>query len=138
MTDRPDLAAMVVPLGRELLAAEQEVLDRHDVTMWGYIVLTALCDNPIRTQSALAAAIGADKTRIIPVLDDLAERSMIGRRPDPDDRRARLLEITTRGRDIQRRIQREIQNGERAWLDRLTPTQRTHFLAALEALSTAN
>jgi DNA-binding MarR family transcriptional regulator len=135
VTDRRDLAAMVVPLGRDLLAAEQIVLDRHGVTMWGYIVLTALRDKPIRTQSALAEAIGADKTRIIPVLDDLAAALLIDRRPDPDDRRARLLELTERGRALQHEIQREIQHNERAWLDRLTPIQREHFIAALQTLS---
>jgi hypothetical protein len=73
--DRPDLGAMVVRLGRALIAAERPALAAHGVSMWGYAVLSALADEPMRTQAALARAIGADKTRIIGTLDEL-------RRPD--------------------------------------------------------
>ena len=83
---RPDLAAMLAPLIRELIAAELPVLNTHGLSMWGYSVLLALDDSPMRTQAALAEAIGADKTRIIPTLDDLQAKGHIERRPDPDDR----------------------------------------------------
>src|ERR1700712_3857384 len=82
---RADLAAMVVPLGRQLMDAEGPVLERNGLTMWAYIVLSALGDAGPPTQSALAEAIGADKTRIIAVLDDLQGRGLIDRRADPDD-----------------------------------------------------
>ncbi|MDN3359383.1 MarR family transcriptional regulator [Actinomadura sp. DC4] len=49
-------------------------------------MLGALRDRPTRTQAALAAAINADKTRLIPVLDDLQRRGLIEREPDPADR----------------------------------------------------
>jgi hypothetical protein len=89
-TTRQDLAAMVVPLGRALVAAELPALRAHGLSMWAYAVLLGLADEPVRTQAALAQAIGADKTRIIGVLDDLEQRHLIQRRPDPADRRARL------------------------------------------------
>lgn len=80
-TDRPDLAAMLVPLCRALVDAERPVLDAHGLAMWAYSVLLHLDETPIRTQAALAEAIRADKTRIIPVLDDLEARGLIHRRP---------------------------------------------------------
>jgi DNA-binding MarR family transcriptional regulator len=55
--------------------------------MWGYVVLTVLAEQPVRTQAALAQSIGADKSRIIGVLDELQERGLIQRRADPADRR---------------------------------------------------
>ena len=72
--ERADLGAMVVRLGRRLIAMEEPILARHEITMWAYIVLSALRDRSMRTQAALAAGIGADKTRLIPVLDDLQRR----------------------------------------------------------------
>src|ERR1700710_2867278 len=116
---RPDLAAMLAPLVRALMAAEQPVLEAHGLTMWGYVVLLALDQSPMRTQAALAEAIGADKTRIIPTLDDLQTRGHIERRPDPDDRRVRLLAITQRGRTVKDTVQAEIQRGEERWLGEL-------------------
>ena len=80
---RPDLAAMLGPLLRDLIAAEEPVLAAHEVSMWGYVVLLALDRSSMRTQAALAAAIGADKTRIIRDLDELQQRGLIERMADP-------------------------------------------------------
>ena len=132
---RPDLAAMLAQLTRETLAAEQPVLAAHDLPMWGYIVLSALDRSPIRTQAALAEAIGADKTRIIPILDELQERGYIERIPDPDDRRARLLAITESGRSIKTAAQVDIQRGEERWLGRLSTNDRSVFLRVLRQLT---
>lgn len=132
---RPDLAAMLAPLIRELIAAEEPVLHAHGLTMWGYVVLTALDRSSMRTQAALAAAIGADKTRIIATLDDLQEDGYIERRPDPDDRRVRLLAITDAGRRVKSAVQDEIQRGEERWLGELSAEERQTFLRVLERLT---
>jgi DNA-binding MarR family transcriptional regulator len=132
---RPDLAAMLAPLIRELIAAELPVLKAHDLSMWGYSVLLALDESPMRTQAALAEAIGADKTRIIPTLDELQAKGHIERRPDPDDRRVRLLAITESGRQVKDAVQAGIQRGEERWLSVLSATDRRVFLRALQEMT---
>ncbi|MGB8406194.1 MAG: MarR family transcriptional regulator [Mycobacterium sp.] len=134
-TRRSDLAAMLAPLLRELIAAEQPVLDAHGVTMWGYIVLLALDHTPMRSQVALAEAIGADKTRIIRTLDELQDDGYIERTPDPEDRRVRLLAITKAGRKLKDAVQDDIQRGEERWLGDLTAEERGVFLRVLARLS---
>ncbi len=126
---------MLAPLLRELIAAEEPVLAAHGVSMWGYVVLSALDGSPIRTQAALAAAIGADKTRIIRDLDELQQRGLIARMPDPDDRRVRLLAITDAGRALKNAVQAEIQRGEERWLGELNAEERRTFLRVLERLA---
>jgi DNA-binding MarR family transcriptional regulator len=126
---------MLAPLARELIAAELPVLDAHGLSMWGYSVLLALDRSPMRTQAALAEAIGADKTRIIPTLDELQERGHIERRPDPDDRRVRLLAVTDSGRAAKNAAQEAIQRGEERWLARLSADERRVFLRALRQLT---
>lgn len=132
---RPDLAAMIVPLGRALTSAELPVLRAHDLSMWAYIVLLALDEAPVRGQSALAQAIGADKTRIIGVLDDLQERGLIERRPDPGDRRAHLLALTPAGRRLRDSAQAGIRRAEDRLLSRIPQEDRSAFLRVLRALS---
>lgn len=132
---RPDLAAMLVRLTRQTVAAELPVLAAHGLSMWGYIVLSALDRSPIRTQAALAEVIGADKTRIIPTLDELQEHGYIERIPDPDDRRARLLAITESGRSIKDAAQVDIQRGEERWLGQLSTNDRSVFLRVLRQLT---
>jgi DNA-binding MarR family transcriptional regulator len=132
---RDDLAAMLHPLLRDVVAAEQPILVAHDVSMWGYVVLSALDQSPVRTQAALADAIGADKTRIIPTLDELQQKGYIERRPDPDDRRVRLLEITPSGREVKNAVQVDIHRAEERWLSELTAQEREVFLRALERMN---
>ncbi|MFI0820618.1 MarR family winged helix-turn-helix transcriptional regulator [Streptomyces sp. NPDC021098] len=133
-TSRPDLAAMVVPLGRALMAAEQPVLDAHGLTMWGYAVLSHLEETPIRTQAALAEAIHADKTRIIAVLDDLESRELLTRRPDPKDRRARLLSLTPEGRRLRDTVRAAVRDGEERLLGQIPAADREAFLRTLSVL----
>ncbi|MEV6599252.1 MarR family transcriptional regulator [Actinoplanes sp. NPDC051346] len=136
MENRADLGAMVMRLGRRILAMERPILAAHAISMWGYIVLTALHDRPMRTQAALAAGIGADKTRLIAVLDDLQRRELIEREPDPADRRVRLLRLTEAGRLLQQRIQADIRTAEDQLLGTLQESDRTALLTALAALHT--
>jgi DNA-binding MarR family transcriptional regulator len=103
--------------------------------MWGYVVLLALDRSSMRTQAALAEAIGADKTRIIRTLDDLQGSGHIERRPDPDDRRVRLLAITESGRAVKNSVQADVQRGEERWLGELSNHERTVFLEVLQRLT---
>ena len=124
---------MLAPLLREMIAAEEPILEAHGLTMWGYVVLLALDRSSMRTQAALAAAIGADKTRIIRTLDDLQDDGYIERRPDPDDRRVRLLAITDAGRRVKDAVQAEIQRGEERWLGELSRRGATGLPAGARA-----
>lgn len=126
---------MLYPLVQSLIAAELPVLEAHGVTMWGYGVLSALDDGPVRTQAALAEEIGADKSRIIGTLDELQAAGLISRTPDPDDRRVRLLSITESGSRVRRSARAGIQANEDRLLAQLSPGDRAGFLRAIEVLS---
>lgn len=128
---------MLYPLVRTLIAEELPVLATHEISMWGYSVLTALDETPVRTQAALAEAIGADKSRIIGTLDELQDTGLIDRTPDPDDRRVRLLSITTQGRRVRRAVRRDIRVREDRLLAKLPAKDREAFLRVLQQLHAA-
>jgi DNA-binding MarR family transcriptional regulator len=132
--NRRDLAAMFAPLTRALIAREEPVLRAHDISMWGYIVLTALVEQPVRTQAALAQAIHADKSRIIGVLDELQERGLIHRQPDEADRRVHLLSLTPAGDRLRRSVEAGIRRREEEVLAMLPPADREVFLQSLKTL----
>ncbi|MFF4128628.1 MarR family winged helix-turn-helix transcriptional regulator [Microbispora rosea] len=135
MSDRPDLAAMAAPLTRALMAAETPILREHGLSMWAYAVLLRLDERPVRTQAALAESIGADKTRIISVLDELQRRGLIERSPDPADRRVRLLSITPEGRRLRDAAQAGIRRMEERLLSRLPDDDKEAFVRVLRVLS---
>jgi MarR family transcriptional regulator, organic hydroperoxide resistance regulator len=133
---RRDLAAMVVPLARALMAAEEPVLRAHQVSMWGYVVLTALAEQPVRTQAALAQSIGADKSRIIGVLDELQDRGLIQREPDAADRRVHMLSLTEAGSRLRESVRDAIQRQEEELVLAVLPdADRAAFIRALQILS---
>lgn len=126
---------MLFPLGRALIALEEPIITANGLTMWAYSVLVGLGDEPVRTQAALAEAIGADKSRLIPILDELQDRGLITRKPDPADRRVRLVAITEEGKRLRDRTQTAIQRAEDDLLDTLPPEDRRAFLRSLRLLS---
>ena len=130
-----DLAALMAPLARDLIRAEEPVLAANGLTMWAYAVLLALTAQPARSQAALAGQIGADKTRLIAILDDLQKRRLIERYPDPADRRSHLLAATPEGRRTSAKTQQEIQDQEDELLAHLSREDRAALFRALQVLS---
>ena len=78
--------ALGVRLRRELNAAGFPVRQAH-----GY-VLRALHARPL-SLTALAELLGVTKQAAGQVVDEMVERGLVERRPDPHDRRAKLLAI---------------------------------------------
>src|ERR1700677_2338056 len=117
---------MVGAVARELISFEEPVLAGHRVSMWGYIVLCALAEQPVR--------IRADRCRIISVLDELQQSSLIQRQPDPADRRVHQLSLTPAGDKLRLSVQSGIRRNEERLLAHLPDADRAAFLRSLQAL----
>ena len=65
--------------------------------------------------SDLAARMKVTKQALNYILGDLERLGYIERRPDPDDRRARRLALTDRGRELVPIIRGAVSNTEREW-----------------------
>ena len=59
---------------------------------------------PMR-QKDLAAALFLDGSSIVRILHNLEAAGLIARQEDPDDRRAKAVVVTAKGRDLARRIE---------------------------------
>lgn len=98
-----DLTWLLHRAAQRLRATLDHVARSHGLTggVRDWIVLTALRGGPRRTQLALARALGLDKTTLTSLLDRLEAAGLVVRTLDPDDRRARIPEITAAGRRLQ-------------------------------------
>jgi DNA-binding MarR family transcriptional regulator len=133
--DRDDLGAMFARITRRLIAAERPLLARHGLSMWAYIALSQVVRAPAGTQLELARAIHYDKTRLIALLDELERDGLLTRRPDPADRRARVIEITAEGRRRHAAARASIRAMEEDVLAGLDDDRRAALLEALAELS---
>jgi DNA-binding MarR family transcriptional regulator len=111
-----DLGALLSRATRRLIEEEQPVLAAHGLSMWSYIVLSRLAAAPAETQLSLATEIGYDKSRLIGLLDELERDGLLTREPDPQDRRAKIVNLTAAGRSRQAAAQRDIGRMERRLL----------------------
>jgi DNA-binding MarR family transcriptional regulator len=134
VSEREDLGAQFARVTRRLIALEMPLLDEHELTMWEYAVLLRLRSSPAETQLELARSIRYDKTRLIGLLDGLAERGLLVRAPAAGDRRARVVNLTDRGRERVEAARRDIHQMED---ELLTPTQRQALQALLDRLTNA-
>jgi DNA-binding MarR family transcriptional regulator len=133
--ERQDLAALLHRLAKALVAAELPLLERHGLGMWAYVVLTELSGGAAPTQLALARAVDVDKTKMVAIIDGMEAEGLVSRRPDPDDRRARIIEPTAEGRKRWRAARAAIRRMEDDFLAELPPTRRSTMLTALRDLS---
>jgi DNA-binding MarR family transcriptional regulator len=51
-----------------------------------------------QSQQAIGQAIGAPASRMVAIVDELEQRGLVERRPDPGDRRVRAVHLTKEGR----------------------------------------
>lgn len=126
---------MCARLTRRLINAERPLLAAHGLTMWQYIVLSELVGGPVQNQLALARAIAYDKTRLASLLEDLEADRLISRRPDPADRRGRVVSLTDVGKRRQAAAAKAIREMEDALLEPLDESARIGLFEALTELS---
>ncbi|GCB44860.1 MarR family winged helix-turn-helix transcriptional regulator [Streptomyces sp. NL15-2K] len=93
-----DLHWLFARLKQGLAGAETSVVREHGMSLWGYTVLMAIVEAPMRSQLSLAQAVSVDKSKLVLVIDELESAGLVRRRPDPADRRARIVEVTDDGR----------------------------------------
>ncbi|MEH3034165.1 MAG: MarR family transcriptional regulator [Aeromicrobium erythreum] len=65
----------------------------------GYKILRFVEGSTCQSQIRIAAALGVDRTVMTYLIDELEQAGLVTRRPDPQDRRARLIDLTDAGRD---------------------------------------
>ena len=110
-------------------------LSRYHVDGRELAVLTVLAEGdggpgPLAQHQA-AELLGVDRTTMVDLLDRLEEKSLVERRPDPADRRRKLVRLTpagvtavTEGGEASRRAERE-------FLAALTPAEADQLRSLL-------
>ena len=86
------------------------------------------------TQTALAQAVGLDKTTMVVTLDELEAAGLAERRPAAGDRRVRIVAVTKAGRRKVERSREIIEGIQAEVLASLPAREREQFVGALARL----
>jgi DNA-binding MarR family transcriptional regulator len=68
-----------------------------------FLLLRFVAASAGQSQQALAERLDVPASRMVALVDDLEERGLVERRPDPDDRRVRGLHPTRKGGEVLKR-----------------------------------
>jgi DNA-binding MarR family transcriptional regulator len=101
----------------------------------GYQVLAATEAGNAGTQLALATRMGVDRTVMTYLLDDLEAAGVIERRPDPTDRRARRLVLTSTGATTLAAANERLRLAEEHILAALSADDRSTFRRLLSRVA---
>ena len=133
--ERPEdnLGWLLATVSHAFVSELTAALEAVSVTPRAHCVLTTAMGGEY-SQTALAHAIGLDKTTMVVTIDALERAGLVERRMSGHDRRARVIEVTEAGR-------RKVAEGERIVvgiqedvLGSLPPGTREPFMTALREL----
>ncbi len=116
-------------LATELMAALSEL----HVSPRGHCVLATAMSGEY-TQTALAQAVGVDKTTMVVTLDELESEGLAERRPAAGDRRARIVAVTPAGRRSVAKGEAIVARVQEQVLATLPPRERAALLSGLSRL----
>lgn len=110
----------------------------EDLTLLQWAVIVHLDSEPNVDQGRLAERAGIDRTSTGQVLDQLEVKGLVVRQVDRDDRRARLLHLTSRGEQLRRRLRPIALASQDRFLAPLTSDERDVLFHLLGRIIVAN
>jgi DNA-binding MarR family transcriptional regulator len=104
----------------------------------GHLVLASIAQGQAPSQAVLAGQIGLDRTVMTYLVDELEQAGFLERKPDPSDRRARLLTITEAGTAALSQYRTRIDAAETRLLGELDADERRSFRRSVERVARAS
>jgi DNA-binding MarR family transcriptional regulator len=115
-----------------------EECGRFDITPLQYAALTAIGQQPDIDATRLAQLIALDRSNIGSVLERLEAKSLLLRSASAEDRRIKLLRLSSSGRALLRKVDVAVEHAQDRILAPLEPGERKTFLRLLTLLVESN
>ena len=110
-------------------------LAKVDARRWHYAVLASLEEFGPGSQATLSRRTGIYRSDMVGVLNELAERHLVERAPDPGDRRRNVITITAQGRRQLGRLDKVLDDLHEELLAPLLPAEREQLMELLTRLA---
>lgn len=122
----------LMQLSRRWRRLDEKVMANHGYTDVSWVPLVHLYKAPPMMQKDLAVFCGLDTSSLVRLLTPLTEQGLLNRLPNPDDRRAWLLELTPEGEKQAQHITEILYQSEQARLDDIPQDFIQNFLNTSE------
>ena len=121
-------------VARRLRIASMAALAQHDVTPSQVRAIRVLSTHGGVRSSELAQHLRIAPRSATEVVDALEAKGLVARSPDPGDRRATLVALTDRGRELSEEVRRARGVESEKLFERLTRTDRADLARILRKL----
>lgn len=95
--DEQPLGRVIYFMAQDIKNLAEKILAPYDLTLEQFQSLKALAQNNAMTQRQLCQEIKKNPANLTRILDRLEAKSLISRESDPNDRRAYLVVLTSKG-----------------------------------------
>ena len=111
-----------------------EELTRADARKWHYAALATLEEFGPASQAELSSRTGIYRSDLVTVINELAERGLVERSPNPADRRQNVVIVTGEGRRRLLELEKLLTGVEKEVLAPLTAAEREQLTQLLAKL----
>lgn len=122
------LAGNVARVGHRVLS---EALQKDDLRLGHYAVLTALSDFGQLAQHQLSRRLAVDRSHMVGYIDHLEAKGYLTRDRDPEDRRRQVVKLTAAGRRAQAKLAVSASRSQEQFLDCLSAAEQKQLIALL-------
>lgn len=119
-----DTAFLLARANANSLATAHAALEPYALRVRSYSVLALAVTEARLSQRDIAEFLRLDPSQVVALLDDLQQRSLVNRVPDPTDRRTKVVVATAEGRKLHGKAEKAIRAAERQTLSPLTSGER--------------
>lgn len=131
LEDPPGAAFLLAALGSHAAARFTERIAALDLTPAQTGLLRAIAASPGESQQAVAQLLGTPPSRLVGLVDSLADRALVERRRNPGDRRLHALYLTEDGEALIERINSVGREHDEAILRSLDAEERARLRTLL-------
>ncbi len=125
---RDDLRWIVGQIQHGYLAASVSAIGSLPGGLKGFYVLGAAVEGTAHNQIEVARRFSIDRTVMVRLVDEMERAGLVERRPDPADRRARMIIATERGVQEHERVRLRLRTVDDHVLAPLAPADRAVFI----------
>lgn len=143
-TSRPPVESEPPPLTRlgyllkhaqaRMAELNREALSPYGIDGRDLVVLQVIADQESASQQDAARRLGVDRTTMVALVDALEAKGLVARQPHAEDRRKKVVTLTTKGRGTLRRASRAGDEAEQRLLAALSTTDAARLRKLLATI----
>ena len=130
-----DLSFLLARANAVSLAAVHDALTAHGLTVRQFSILAIVGDGLRPTQRELADFLRLDPSQVVALVDQLENRMLLRREPDPADRRNNVVVTTSAGAALHEAARKDVVRAEDGLFDAVDPQRLGALRSVLQALA---